>query len=82
MVGICGAFFGLIAGYLVCLYLQSLQFMNVTPSNPTGHLHISLSYGIYVQAVLMSIFSASMASILPAWSAGKLTPIEVIRQGG
>ncbi len=82
IVGIVGAILGLIVGYLTCLYLQSVSFMNVTPTNPTGHLHISLSYSIYIQATFMSIFSASLASILPARAAGKLTPIEVIRQGG
>lgn len=82
IVGICGAALGLVAGYLVCRGLQSISFMNVTPSNPSGHLHISLSVSIYVQAVIMAIFSASLASILPARAAGKLTPIDVIRSGG
>ena len=81
IVGICGAMIGLVAGYLVCVFLQTLTFMNVTPSNPNGHLHISLSFWIYIQAVFMAIFSASVASILPALAAGKLTPIDVIREG-
>ena len=82
IVGIVGALLGMIAGYLVCLYLQTLTFMNVTPTNPTGNLHILLSWKIYLQAVCMAIFSASLASILPARAAGKLTPIDVIREGG
>jgi lipoprotein-releasing system permease protein len=82
IVGIVGALLGLVAGYLVCLYLQTLTFMHVTPTNPTGKLHILLSWKIYVQAVFMAIFSASIASILPARAAGKLTPIDVIREGG
>lgn len=82
IVGIVGAFVGMIAGYLVCLYLQTLSFMHVTPNNPTGKLHILLSWKIYTQAVFMAILSASLASILPARAAGKLTPIDVIREGG
>lgn len=82
IVGICGAFFGMIVGYLVCRYLQTLSFMHVSPTNPTGHLHILLSTSIYIQAFFMAIFSASVASILPARAAGKLTPIDIIREGG
>ena len=82
IVGIVGALLGLVAGYIVCLYLQTLTFMNVTPTNPTGKLHILLSWNIYFQAVFMAIFSASLASILPARAAGQLTPIDIIREGG
>ena len=82
MVGIIGAFFGLICGYIFCLWLQTIPFMRVTPSNPQGHLHIALSVSIYVQALGLALLSASIASILPARAAGKLTPIDIIRQGG
>jgi len=82
IVGIVGGFFGLICGYLMCLYLQSLSFMVATPSNPLGHLHIALSTSIFVQAAMMALISASVASILPARAASKLTPIEIIRVGG
>ena len=82
IVGICGAAIGLVVGYGICRYLQTIPFMNVSPSNPNGHLHIALSAGIYVQATFMALFSASIASILPALAAGKLTPIDVIRSGG
>ncbi len=82
IIGICGSFFGLIAGYFFCLYLQTIPFTSLTQSNPGGHLHISLSLSIYIQAALLGNFSVSIASVLPARSAGKLTPIEIIRTGG
>ncbi len=82
IVGIVGGFFGLICGYLLCRYLQSLSFMPATPSNPQGHLHIALTVGIFAQAAFMALFSAAFASILPARAASKLTPIEIIRVGG
>lgn len=82
IVGIIGSIMGLIAGYALCRYLQSIPFMMATPTNPQGHLHIALNAGIFLQAAFMAIFSAAVASILPAWSAGKLTPIDIIRVGG
>ncbi|MFL5814153.1 MAG: ABC transporter permease [Bdellovibrionia bacterium] len=81
IVGICGAIFGLIGGYLLCRYLQTIPFAGGMGSTRGGHLHISLSPWIYVQATMMALFSASFASVLPARSAGKLTPIEIIRMG-
>ncbi len=82
IVGVCGAFFGLIAGYLFCLWLQTISFMTATPSNPQGHLHIAINAKIYIQGLALALLSASIASILPARAAGKLTPIDIIRQGG
>jgi lipoprotein-releasing system permease protein len=82
IVGVTGGFFGLISGYALCRYLQTVPFMLSTPSNPQGHLHIALNAGIFIQAAFMALFSAALASILPARSAGKLTPIDIIRIGG
>ena len=82
IVGVCGTVLGLGSGYLFCRWLQSLSFMLATPSNPQGHLHISLDWVIYVQATGLALLSAAIASVLPARAAGKLTPIDIIRQGG
>jgi lipoprotein-releasing system permease protein len=82
IVGVIGGAFGLVCGYILCLYLQSIPFMPATPTNPQGHLHIALTFGIFFQGALMSLLSAGVASILPARAASKLTPIEIIRVGG
>lgn len=82
MVGFIGTVFGLLCGYLFCRYLQTIPFMLSTPSNPEGHLHIALTFNIFAQAAFMALFSTSLASILPAKAAGKLTPIDIIRTGG
>jgi lipoprotein-releasing system permease protein len=82
LVGICGAVFGLVGGYILCRYLQTIPFSPSTAASPQGgHLHISLSPWIYVQATCMALFSSCLASVLPARAAGRLTPIEVIRMG-
>ena len=82
IIGICGGILGLICGYFLCLYLQTIPFSGGHTYDPQAHLRISLSFGIYVQALLLSLFSSSLASILPARAASKLTPIEIIRTGG
>lgn len=83
IIGIFGAAAGLFVGYLVCLYLQTLSFMGPgTSAGTETHLHISLSLAIYIQATALALITSSLASILPARTAGYLTPIDVIRQGG
>lgn len=82
IVGLIGGAFGLLSGYGLCRYLQTVSFMVASPANPLGHLMISLSFGIFAQAGLMALVSAGIASILPAYSASRLTPIEIIRVGG
>lgn len=81
IVGICGAAMGLIGGYFLCKYLQTIPFAGGPSSTQGGHLHISLSPMIYFQGILLALFSSSIASVLPARAAGKLTPIEIIRMG-
>ncbi|MCE9596763.1 MAG: ABC transporter permease [Spirochaetia bacterium] len=80
IVGAIGASLGALAGYFFCLYLQTVPFTPAMGSN-SGTLHISLAFPIYLQAVLIAIIAASLASVLPARAAGKLTPIEIIRSG-
>lgn len=82
IIGIIGSSLGLVSGYFFCRYLQTLSFFVSSPTNPGGHLLISLSFWIYVQAALVAIISVSLASILPARAAGRLTPIDIIRSGG
>ncbi len=82
ILGVIGAICGLIAGYFLCRYLQTIQFMGGPMGGRQGFLHISLDPYIYLQAATMALLSASIASILPARAAGKLTPIDIIRQGG
>lgn len=81
IVGIIGAFFGIIAGFFLCKFLETIPFGN-TPFGSLGHLHISLDIAIYFRAVGLALFASSLASILPARAAGRLTPIEIIRAGG
>lgn len=77
-----GAALGLIAGYFICKYLQTLPFGGRSGSTrPPGHLTIDLTFMIYFQASLLSVLSALVASYLPARSAAKFTPIEIIRGG-
>ena len=82
ILGLVGAVLGLIVGYFICKYLETLPFgARPGSTRPPGHLTIVFTLGIHLQASLLSIMSALVASYLPARSAAKFTPIEIIRGG-
>ena len=81
ILGVTGAIAGLTFGFLLCSYLSTLSFGGGPMGGGTGKLMISLNPKIYIQASTLALLSASISSILPALSAGRLTPIEIIRAG-
>lgn len=80
ILGIFGGGIGLVAGYWICRYLETVPFGG-GPLGGAGYLHISILPIYFVQSMALAIFSSALASILPARAAGKLTPIEIIRAG-
>lgn len=81
LLGFSGAVLGLVFGFFFCVYLQTLPFGESPMGAGPGHFMVSFKPAIYVQAALLAFLSSSLASILPARAASKLTPIEIIRSG-
>lgn len=77
ILGLSGALFGLIVGYFLNVYIETIELdMAIGTGN---HLIISFNPSIYITGFLMAFLSAIIASILPAHAASKLTPIDIIR---
>lgn len=77
VLGLSGALFGLLVGYLLNLYIETITLdVQIGAGN---HLIISFNPMIYVTGFLMAFISAIVASMLPAYAASKLTPIDIIR---
>lgn len=80
VLGTAGAVLGLSFGYLLSFYLETIR---ISAGGPVGigidHLLVSREPAIYIQSAALALSSASIASILPAASAGRLSPIQIIR---
>lgn len=79
ILGIIGGFLGLIIGYFICVYMSTLTVGSGRMMGSTGKMLVSFDVFIYVKAIVIAFISALVSSFLPAYGAGKLTPIEIIR---
>ncbi len=78
ILGFLGGAIGLLFGYLGCRYLQTIPFGG-TRYGRSEHLMISYNSIIYINAFLLAVGVSFLSSVLPAWHAGKLAPIEILR---
>lgn len=79
LIGLSGGITGLFLGYFACLYIQTIPFTG--SGSQTNMMHISFMPQIYTNAFLLAMLASTIASVLPAWAASKLTPIDIIRSG-
>ncbi len=75
MIGLIGALLGCVSGFALCSTLAILTKADGTPALP-----ISPNQGGYVAVILLTTFSAVLASLFPARSAARLDPLQAIQQ--
>lgn len=77
LLGVAGGILGLLLGYLMCVWVGSIDFgFEIGGSN---HLLISYHWSIYVTAFITANVASLIASYIPAREASRLTPIDIIR---
>lgn len=81
-IGILGGFLGDILGFFVCKYMSTLETGSGKTMGTTGTMLVSFLPSIYIKGFFLAFGAATVASILPARSAAKLKPIEIIRSAG
>jgi lipoprotein-releasing system permease protein len=81
ILGLLGGLMGIIIGYFVCRYIGTIE---VSANRGIGGKTMMMVYlpSIYIRGMLMALGSALVASWIPARSASKLGPIEIIRGEG
>ncbi|MCM2281268.1 MAG: ABC transporter permease [Bdellovibrionaceae bacterium] len=75
--GISGGFLGLVVGHFANVYLDNID-LGFKIGKGTSLL-ISYRPDIYITAIVAALISTTVASILPARQAARLTPLEIIR---
>lgn len=77
LLGFSGGVLGLALGYLMCLWIESIDFgFEIGGQN---HLWVSYDLAIYVTAFVTANIASLVASYLPAWAASRMTPMDIIR---
>lgn len=77
ILGFFGGLMGLIFGHSLNLFIESIELgFEIGKSN---HMLISYRPSIYITAFVAAQISATIASILPARKAAKMTPLDIIR---
>ncbi len=79
ILGAIGGGLGLLIGYGFSVYLSHLPFSGGPLGSGPKTMRVSFEYTIYVYGFFLSFVASCLASLLPAYSAGKLTPIDIIR---
>ncbi|TGL78043.1 ABC transporter permease [Leptospira yasudae] len=81
LLGLLGAACGLIVGAIACYALDGYPIGGKTTKGQmmVNVMKISWDYAIYVKAFSLSVITSGIAAYIPAKSASKLSPVEIIR---
>ncbi len=79
IVGILGGTCGLILGFFICHFIETIPLFKDS-TGKVNHLKMSYEWSIYISGFLLAFISSTIASILPAQYASKMTPIDIIRE--
>ncbi|TGK14012.1 ABC transporter permease [Leptospira fletcheri] len=82
LLGIVGSLAGLVLGAIVCFFLDGYPIGNTSSSKTqmmSNVMRISWDWMIYLKAFGLSVGCSGIAAYIPARSASKLSPVEIIR---
>jgi lipoprotein-releasing system permease protein len=82
ILGFIGGLLGLGLGTLICLYVQSITFSTGISITKINHMLIAWHVYFYVMGFLLALLSGIIAGFLPAYSASKMAPIDILRAEG
>jgi lipoprotein-releasing system permease protein len=87
-IGVAGTFFGVVLGVIVCVNIESIrQFFSWISGtvlfNPElyflSQLPAEINFGETLSVVLMALSLSFLATIIPAWRASRIDPVQALR---
>jgi lipoprotein-releasing system permease protein len=83
LVGLIGSLAGLLLGQLLIEWLASLSFGTAAEQRPVSSSGFNMlrAWWLYAGSLGLGLFLSIISALLPAWRAGKINPVEVIRGG-
>ncbi|HVZ81347.1 MAG TPA: ABC transporter permease [bacterium] len=82
ILGFIGGILGCIVGTLVCLYIQTITFSSGMGMSKINHMLIAWHYYFYLTGFFLAVLSGLVAGYLPARSASRMHPIDILRAEG
>ena len=81
ILGLAGSLLGILLGWGSCAYLETIKIGSAHGRGVMGRGHIMISWdlSIYVLAFVLAFGASIIASFIPARTAGRLSPIDIIR---
>lgn len=77
VLGIGGGLLGLLLGFLMCRYIESIE-LNIEIGG-RHNLFVAYDLSIYVLAFIAAMVSSLIASYIPARAASSMTPMDILR---
>jgi lipoprotein-releasing system permease protein len=77
LMGVSGTLVGFVLGYLLCLWIGSIEFK--TPFADIDRLPLAYTWRHYFLAGLAAVGSSFVAGYFPARRAASVHPVEIIR---
>ena len=82
-IGLIGSFLGLLLGQAMIEWLSSLTFATAAEQRPVSGSGFNMLqvWWLYAGSLGLGLALSLFSALLPAWRAGKVNPVEVIRGG-
>ncbi|MBP9708085.1 MAG: ABC transporter permease [Oligoflexales bacterium] len=82
ILGTLGGIVGLILGYLLCVFIGTIEIEAGRATSSSNHMIVSYDYLIYIKGWVIAMLSSIASALWPSRHAAKLEPMDIIREGG
>lgn len=82
LLGLLGGVIGLIVGFGLSNIIGAIKIDAGRALNNSNQMIISYDYWIYIKAWVIALLSSVFSALWPSFEAGRLEPMDIIREGG